>query len=150
MRTLTFLPLALALFLLPACAAAPRDDRDQVIAVMDRYQAALRALDIEAMAAAFTPSGTLFEPGIRPIQSRESIRAFLASFPGVTVHAATATPETIEVYGDSAYLWGGFYEHLDFPGQPTSRQHGRFVAHFTREPRGPWLIHRLYRIPLPG
>lgn len=52
------------------------------------------------------PSAILFEPGIRPVETRDSIRAFIASFPGVRVEVATATPDTIEVHGTTALYWG--------------------------------------------
>jgi hypothetical protein len=91
----------------------------------------------------------LFEPGIQPVVGRDSIRAFIASFPGVKVHVATATPDTIEVFGETALLWGSYFERLSFPGQPTSEQHGRFVTEWVRQADGRWLIERFYRIPLP-
>lgn len=124
--------------------------RVEVAAALQRYQDAARAVDPAAMAAFFTPTGVLFEPGIRPIATRDSIRAFIASFPGVQVHTATATPDTIDVFGDRAYLWGSYFEHLSFPGQPTSEQHGKFVTEWVRQPDGAWLIARFYRIPLPS
>ena len=124
--------------------------RGEVTAALERYQEAARKVDAPAMAAFFAPDGVLFEPGIPPIVTRDSIRAFLASFPGVQVHTATATPDTIDVYGDRAYLWGSYHEHLSFPGQPTSEQRGKFVTEWARQPDGSWLIARFYRIPLPS
>src|SRR5688500_9567700 len=123
--------------------------RSDVAAALQRYQAAARKVDAAAMAASFTENGVLFEPGIRPIVTRDSIRAFLGSFPGVKVHTATATADTIDVFGGRAYLWGSYFEHLSFPGQPTSEQHGKFVIEWARQPDGAWLIARFYRIPLP-
>ena len=124
--------------------------RIEVAAALQRYQQAAKTVDPTAMAAFFTPTAVLFEPGIRPIVTRDSIRAFIASFPGVQVHTATATPDTIDVFGDRAYLWGSYFEHLSFPGQPTSEQHGKFVTEWARQPDGSWLIARFYRIPLPS
>ena len=124
--------------------------RVEVAAALQRYQQAARTVDPTALAAFFTPTGVLFEPGIRPIVTRDSIRAFIASFPGVQVHTATATPDTIDVFGDRAYLWGSYFEHLSFPGQPTSEQHCKFVTEWARQPDGSWLIARFYRIPLPS
>lgn len=121
----------------------------EVARALQRYQAVARTVNPDSMAAFFTPGGTLFEPGIRPIQTRDSIRAFLASFPGVKVHVATATPDSIEVYGRTAYLWGSYHERLDFPGQPTSEQRGKFVTQWVRQDDGHWLIHRMFRVPLP-
>jgi ketosteroid isomerase-like protein len=110
---------------------------------------AARAVDPGAIAASFIPTGVLFEPGIFPIQSPDSIRAFVASFPGVQVDSASAVPDTIEVFGTTAYLWGTYFERLAFPGQPQSEQHGRFVIEWLRRDDGRWLIHRYFRVPLP-
>ena len=139
----------LGLIALLAVVGACRDRAAEVEAAMQHYQAVARTVNPDSMAAAFTVTGTLFEPGIPPIRTRDSIRAFLASFPGVKVHVATATADSIEMHGNTAYYWGSYFEKLDFPGQPTSEQHGRFVAQWVRQDDGRWLIHRLYRIPLP-
>lgn len=131
---------------------ARQDDaavRSEVAAAMQRYQTAARLVDPEAIAAFYTPTATLFEPGIRPIRTRDSIRAFIGSFPGVKVEVATATPDTIEVYGGTAFLWGSYFERLAFPGQPVSEQNGKFVTEWVRQPNGAWLIERFFRIPIP-
>lgn len=123
--------------------------RREVVARLDRYLVAARAVDANAGAAFFTDSGTLFEPGIFPIVTRDSIRAFIASFPGVQVDTATATADAIDVFGATALMWGSYFERLRFPGQPASAQHGRFVMEWRRGADGQWRIHRYYRVPLP-
>ena len=115
---------------------------------MERYHVAARAVDPDSLAAFYTATGTLFEPGIEPVHGRDSIRAFVASFPGVRVEVATATPDTIEVFGTTALLWGSYFERLAFPGQPISEQHGKFVAEWIRQPDGRWLIERFFRVPV--
>ncbi|HQR17827.1 MAG TPA: nuclear transport factor 2 family protein [Gemmatimonadales bacterium] len=144
--------------LLAACspAEAPRsvmpdaETRAEVAEALGRYMVAARAVDADAIAAFFTPTGVLFEPGIFPILGADSIRAFMGSFPGVVVDSAVSMPETIEVFGDTALLWGSYFEKLSFPGQPVSEQHGRFVMEWVRQPDGRWLIQRYYRVPLPA
>ncbi len=144
--------------LLAACspAEAPRsvmpdaETRAEVTEALGRYMVAARAVDAPAIAAFFTPTGVLFEPGIFPIVGADSIRAFMGSFPGVVVDSAVSMPETIEVFGDTALLWGSYFEKLSFPGQPVSEQHGRFVMEWVRQPDGRWLIQRYYRVPLPS
>jgi len=143
-----------------ACAlscAAPENQlatevavREHVAAAMQRYMVHARAVNADSVAAFFTPDGTLLEPGIFPIHTRDSIRVFMASFPGVRVDSATAMPDTIEVLGHTALLWGSYFERLAFPGQPMSEQYGRFVIQWLRQPDATWLIHRYYRVPLPG
>jgi len=117
---------------------------------MERYQTAARTVNPDSIAAFYTTKATLFEPGIKPIQTRDSIRAFIASFPGVRVEIATATPDTIEIFGNTAFLWGSYFERLAFPGQPVSEQHGKFVTEWVRQEDGRWLIDRFFRVPIPS
>jgi uncharacterized protein (TIGR02246 family) len=144
------LVLAAALTSCTLTSREPASARTEVAEAMQRYQAAARSVHPDSIAAFFAPNGVLFEPGINPIRTRDSIRAFVASFPGAQVHTATATPDTIEVYGGTAFLWGSYFEKLSFPGQPTSEQHGKFVAQWVRQDDGRWLIRRMYRVPLPA
>lgn len=115
---------------------------------MKLYMAVMRAMDVEKMAAFYSPKAELFEPGIPPIISRDSILAFMRLFSGAKVNSATVIPDTIEVFDSTAFYWGSFHENLDFPGQPTSDQEGRFVAEWKMQRDGEWLIERMYRIPL--
>lgn len=156
-RPLAHLASTAAVIALGACGPASardsgRDDagtRAQVEAAMQRYQAVSRLVNADSTAALYTTTAVLFEPGINPVVTRDSIRAFIASFPGVTVEVATATPDSIEVHGDMALYWGTYHEKLSFPGQPASDQRGKFVAQWVRQPGGAWLVERMYRIPLP-
>ncbi len=111
---------------------------------------AARSVNPDSMAAFFAPGAVLFEPGINPVETRDSIRVFFGSFPGVKVEIATASADTIQVFGNTAYLWGSYFERLAFPGQPLSEQHGRFVIEWRRVPDGSWLIQRYFRVPLPS
>jgi ketosteroid isomerase-like protein len=113
------------------------------------YASAAAAVDAATSASFFAPRGVLFEPGIPPIVSPDSIRAFIASFPGVTVDSSMLRADTVEVYGSTALVWGTYFERLRFPGQPVSAQYGRFVMNWRRDPNGVWLIARYYRVPLP-
>ena len=158
MRSRTLLVLVAGTAFVVACDSNPRgaDSADQgaaqreVAAAMQRYQVAARAVHPDSIAAFYTTNAVLFEPGINPIQTRDSIRAFIASFPGVRVDVATATPDTIEIFGNKAFLWGSYFERLAFPGQPVSEQHGKFVTEWARQEDGRWLIERFFRIPIPS
>ena len=130
-------------------AAATAVRRDVNLA-LQRYADAARAVDANGSAAFFASNGVLFEPGIPPIQSSDSIRAFIASFPGVQVDSATLTTDTIDVFDNTALVWGSYYERLRFAGQPPSSQHGRFVMKWVQQPNRNWLIEKYYRIPLPA
>lgn len=150
-------PLLFLALILPACRSGANSDpaalaaaQAEVAAAMQRYLVAARAVDPEAIAASFTVGATLFEPGINPIRTRDSIRAFMGSFPGVRVDSASVTPDTIEIWRDRALLWGSYFERLAFPGQPLSIQHGKFVTEWVRQADGTWLIERFFRVPIPS
>jgi ketosteroid isomerase-like protein len=148
------LRLRLGLFALVsvACAAEPATNdvavRREVSGALERYMRASRAVQADSIAANFAPTGMLFEPGINPIVTPDSIRAFVRMFTGAVVESASVTPDTIEVHGPSAYLWGSYYERLSFPGQPRSEQRGRLVMHWVRDSTGQWLINRYLRVPV--
>jgi ketosteroid isomerase-like protein len=128
----------------------PARDAEEVAATLGRYLVAARPVDANAIAPFYAPNAILFEPGINPIRTRDSIRTFMASFPGVRVDSATATPDTIEVFGGTALLWGSYFERLSFPGQPQSEQRGKFVIEWIRQPDGSWMILRFFRVPIPS
>lgn len=148
--------LCATLGVLPSCQRAARAPdpnataatRDAIATTLQRYMVAARAVNAESIASFFSPTGMLLEPGIAPIHTRDSIRAFMASFPGVQVDSATATADTIEIWGGSALVWGSFFERLRFPGQPPSEQHGEFVMQWVRQADGTWLIQRYLRVPV--
>lgn len=116
---------------------------------MQEYATTTLSMDVEKMAAFFSPMAELFEPGIPPIVTRDSILAFMRSFSGAKVNLAEVEARMIDVHDSSAYYWGSYHENLDFPGQPTSDQHGLFVAKWTLHRDSTWLIERMYRIPMP-
>lgn len=134
-----------------ACRSAPDFDgagaRAEVREAVEHYVAVSRTVNADSIAAQFAPNGVLFEPGIAPIQSADSIRRFMASFPGVRVESASVALDTIELHDSTAYVWGNYFERLSFPGQPRSEQRGRFVMQWLRV-SDVWQLLRYYRIPL--
>jgi uncharacterized protein (TIGR02246 family) len=142
--------LLIVVFFLSCTADHANDNaiRTEVANTMERYMIASRAANANAISSFYTDDAVLFEPGIKPIQTRDSIRAFLSSFPGVRVDSAVAIPDTIEVFEDIVFLWGSYFERLSFPGQPESEQHGRFVTQWVRQANGDWLIKRFFRVPI--
>lgn len=115
---------------------------------MQAYVATTRTMDVEKMAAFFSPTAELFEPGIQPLHTRDSILAFMRFFVGAKVNSATVEQRSIELMDSTALYWGSYHENLDFPGQPTSDQTGRFLAEWKLQPDSTWLIERMYRIPI--
>lgn len=135
-----------------ACADTPSTAhataQREIVDALDRYVRASRAVDPDSIAGSFAPGGMLFEPGIRPIVTRDSIRAFVRMFQGAVVESASVVPETVETYGSTAYVWGSYYERLSFPGQPRSEQRGRLVMQWLRDSNGDWLLNRYLRVPV--
>ncbi len=142
-------------FVLVGCAAGPARTEAEVFARhavlqrLDDYMVASRAVDADAIAAFYSTTGTLFEPGIEPIVSADAIRSFIRSFPGAMVEVANVTPDEVEVFGATVVIWGSYHERLSFPGQPVSEQDGKFVMEWKKDPYGVWLVERLLRVPLP-
>ncbi len=134
----------------PIAPAVAAESRAAVLATLERYMEASRAVDADRVAAFYALDGVLFEPGIEPVEGRDAIRNFIAAFPGVRVDKATATPDTIEVFGNTVLIWGRYHERLAFPGQPQSVQDGRFAMEWVRDTGGSWLVQRLFRVPLPA
>jgi hypothetical protein len=54
----------------------------EVANAMQRYMVAARAVNADEIAAFYTLTAVLFEPGINPIEGRETIRAFIAQNAG--------------------------------------------------------------------
>jgi ketosteroid isomerase-like protein len=133
---------------LPEADAPPTSDPSVIEARMQEYVNTTRTMDVEKMGAFYSPTAELFEPGIPPIVSHDSILAFMRFFAGANVNSATIERNTIELFDSTAYYWGTYHENLSFPGQPTSDQEGRFVAEWKLQRDGTWLIERMYRIPL--
>lgn len=139
-----------------ACGGGAREQappgstvRADVAQAMERYVQAVRAADPDSISAHFAPAALLLEPGIAPIRTRDSIRAFLAAFAGLRVDSASVTPDTIQVLEGSAIYWGAYFERATFAGQPESSQHGMLVADWIQQDDGTWLMQRLLRVPVP-
>ena len=132
----------------PAPADSPA--AGQIEAAMQRYTLFTRTGPPDSSAALFTADGELLEPGMRPLQGPEAIRAFLAPlWQMVTVRKAVTTTDAIEVHGDVAYQWGAYDQVVAVRDQPPADYHGRLVAEWRREPDGHWRIRRLLVQPSP-
>jgi uncharacterized protein (TIGR02246 family) len=142
---------SLALVLAVACARASSTDRGAaVVAAMDHYAALVRAVNSDSVAAMFTQDAQLLEPGMAPLRGREAIRAFLAPFDGkVTVDTVENRTDLVEVYGDTAYLWGRYRQVARTGDQPPGEFDGRYVARWRLEADGRWRLARLLMQPAP-
>jgi uncharacterized protein (TIGR02246 family) len=139
-----------------AAAAAPGpakpagDARHDVETALQEYARLLKATDAAGLAACYTADGELLDPGMDALKGREAIRAFLASFGEVRIESASMTPDATEVFGDQAFQWGAYSQRVVVPGKPAAGYSGRFVAQWSRQADGRWLIRRLLTQPSPG
>jgi ketosteroid isomerase-like protein len=119
----------------PVPAPADSPASRQVEAAMQRYTLFTGTGPPDSSAALFTADGELLEPGMRPLEGPEAIRAFLAPlWQMVTVRKAVTTTDAIEVHGDVAYQWGACDQVVAVRDQPPANYHGRLVAEWRRKP----------------
>jgi uncharacterized protein (TIGR02246 family) len=137
----------------PAGAAPPVSEataRHEVEAALQHYTALLRTGPVDAQVALFTQDGELLEPGMAPLHGREAIKAFLTPLVAAfDVESATATSDTVEVFGNAAYQWGTYSQRAGEKGKPGADYHGRYVASWHREADGQWRISRFLVQPFP-
>jgi len=119
----------------PAGSPAP-GERAEVEAQLQRYAAAERAVDANAIAAFYAPDGELIHPGMEILTGPVAIREFLASFEGVKIDYA-------------AMQWGTYAQRVAVEGKPAADYHGRFVAQWVRRSDGGWALRRLLTQPAP-
>lgn len=135
----------------PPDQKATAEARQAVLSAMAHYIDLIHAVSSDSVAAVYAEDGQLFEPGMVPLNGREAIRAFLAPFDGkAIVDTVTGTTDTLEIYGQTAYLWGHYHQVARLPDQPTSTFDGRYVARWRLEPGGQWKLSRLLMQPAPA
>ncbi len=119
-----------------------------VKAALQEYVVELKAMDASALASTFTSDGELLEPNMKALQGRPAIQAFLGSFTGVRVESATMEAESTRVWGSDALQWGTYAQRVVVGDKPPAAYAGRFVAQWSRQPSGKWLIRRLMMQPV--
>lgn len=123
---------------------------DEVRAAMRAYDSILVYGPPDSTAAMYTADGILFIPGMAPLQGRKAIVDFLAPlWNGATVLTAKTTVDTVEMYGERAYLWGTYEEVAGPKGDAPSLYRGRVAAEWVREADGRWRIARILTQPGP-
>ncbi|HUD70467.1 MAG TPA: DUF4440 domain-containing protein, partial [Dongiaceae bacterium] len=123
------------------------DPRFRLEAAVQEYARLTRAMDAERLAAAYETDGALVNPGMEALVGREAIRKFLASFTDVKVTANSMTTSAIELYGDTALVWGDYDETVVMGDKPPAQYHGRFVSTWGKGPSGRWLVRRMLTQP---
>lgn len=124
-----------------------RDARSEVESAMQDYARLQAVADSEGLAAFFTQDGELLEPGMEALNGREAIRKFLNSFVDVRIEWASMTSGSIDVWGDAAVQWGSYAQRVTLPGKPAEEHRGRYVAQWSKQASGRWLIRRLMMQP---
>jgi len=61
--------------------------------------------------------------------------------------SATMTSDHVDVWKDDAVQWGSYAQSVALPGKPVVTYRGRFVAQWSRQSNGRWLIRRLLTQP---
>jgi ketosteroid isomerase-like protein len=128
----------------------PGDARLEVKAALASYARLLQGMDSAGIAAAYEEHGELLDPGMAPLKGRAAITAFLDSFQGVVIESSSMTPETTEVWGTAALTWGAYAQRVRVGDKPAEDYRGRFVAEWSRQSDGRWLLRRLLTQPAPG
>jgi len=136
----------------PAGAGDPKPGaaRAEVEGALREYALLQKAADAVRLSAFYTQDGELIEPGMQPLTGPEAIRKFLESFGAVRIETSSMDPEATEVFGDQAFQWGVYAQRVALAGQPPAEYRGRFVAQWSRQATGQWLIRRLLTQPSPA
>ena len=88
----------------PGAAAQPVADPAQLVSIMERYAAALRSGNVEALVALYTPNGVFMRENMPAAVGRDALRAaYKEVFAALKVDLAFSIQET-EVVGDIAWL----------------------------------------------
>jgi uncharacterized protein (TIGR02246 family) len=124
-----------------------RDARSEVESAMQDYARLQAVADSDGLAASYTQDGELLEPGMEALSGREAIKKFLASFGDVRIEWASMTSGAIDVWGDAAVQRGSYAQRVTLPGKPAEEHRGRYVAQWSRQASGKWLIRRLMMQP---
>ena len=87
-----------------SATAQPAADPAQLVSIMERYAAALRSGNVEALVALYTPNGVFMRENMPAAVGRDALRAaYKEVFAALKVDLAFSIQET-EVVGDIAWL----------------------------------------------
>ena len=129
---------------------APADERTtaEVEAALQSYSRAMKAMDVDAVAACFTADGELVDAGEPPNRGPANIRTFLSAFKDVHVEANDHVTESVFVLGNTAKQTGTYRQRATVGGE-TVEVRGRFTADWVRQADGRWLLSRMATEPAP-
>lgn len=118
----------------------------QVDRALQRYAAAVVAMDPAAIANTFAPDG-VWERQSGSLVGREAIRAALSSNSGVRVLTNEMTTMYISYLGPAVQQSGVFKQSVRLANGKIVHSEGRFEATWVRGPGGEWWISRMVARP---
>ena len=107
---------------------------------LDRYRAAVMAMNYDAIASVFTANASLSHDQQSPITSRDSIRKFLMSFSAYHVTAYELVADSQTVSGADARAIGHYTQTVRIPDGTIVTVTGTFTTQWRREADGIWRI----------
>ena len=134
----------------PRRAAAPAGDTTEVARVdaqLARYAAAVRRMDTAQVAELFAADGEVENGGEVPIRGPAAIKSFLDTFSDYRVLSHTNIARNTNINGDHATQTGDFDQTVIIPQGGTVHVSGTFVATWTRQADGGWLLLRMQTQP---
>lgn len=118
-----------------AAAGAPESHAKAMIEkVMERYAAAYRGNDPDALAVLYSDGAVLLPPGQEMVRGRDSVRAFWSRGMEAGFEMATVS---IEVSGEAGYVVGRYYVP---PDDQDDAETGKYIITLREEPDGVWRI----------
>ncbi len=127
------------LFLFASC----QGDRREIEYALKKYDDAIVAQDLDAMAGCYAPDGKLGGQGWNFVESKDSIRKFLESFKGAQVLSNRSKTSSILIEGEAATQKGTYVQVAVLHGKDTIEVTGQFEVAWTKKDYH-WLISRMY------
>jgi uncharacterized protein (TIGR02246 family) len=117
---------------------APLSDSDTaaLLAVHDRFSAALLRRDFDAVAALYADDAVLLPPQEPAVHGRAAIRTWTAAVPRVT--RIVLQVDDLGGGGDVAYMRGTFAMTLEPEGAPAVPVAGKYVEILKKQADGTW------------
>ncbi len=110
-------------------------------AVRQHWAGDLRAKNLDASAALYTPDGTFFDPSATAVQGRQAIRRLFATVTQRFDSQITLVSQATQCAGFWASDQGAYTETLiDRARRTTQHLHGNYLMVLARAPDGQWRI----------
>lgn len=137
---------AISLFVWSCTKHNSDDDKREVTAALQHYDALIQTVNADSIALLYMPNGEIIGNGKPAAIGRDSIRAFLSTFRNVRVPSNVSTVIEINITADTAVQRGSYKQVAIISGQDTVRVKGDFTATWQRDTQGKWLIRRMETI----